>query len=147
MLGDEDFEEYVRIGERNQEIIELTKRHCANAIIEKPAFGGRGMLEAGTGLPLDMRTIRCEYAAHPAPAGMQLEGIALQFWEANCRGCPHREVQGIPNLTTLGEAALADRAVREGRQETERDARERARTERATHARGASPPSRRPLAG
>jgi hypothetical protein len=136
MMEPGEFDRMVAIGIRNQEMIELLRRHCGHAVIEKPVFGGRGLLEAQTGLPLDMRTVRCQYAAHHAGAGMQLEPIALAFWRNNCRGCPHRKIVDIPNLTTYGEKVLADDARAAERAGREREQRERERaTRRADRAR------------
>jgi hypothetical protein len=130
VIDQAELDRMVVIGLRNQEIIELIRRHCAHAAIEKPVFGGRGLLEAQTGLPLDMRTVRCRYAAHHAGAGMQLEGIALAFWRNNCRGCAHRKIVDIPNLTTYGEKVLADEARAAERAVRERERRERDRDDR-----------------
>lgn len=128
---DDDFEHWLDLGRRNQEVIELVRRHCAHALVEKPTFGGRGMLEASTGLPLDMRTVRCPHASSTAGAGMQLEEIALAFWRANCRGCQYREVRDVPNLATLGEQRLAEEQQRVERAAAEETERERARQQRA----------------
>lgn len=130
MMEQGEFDRMVAIGMRNQEMIELIRRHCGHAFIEKPVFGGRGLLEAQTGLPLDMRTVRCQYAAHHAGAGMQLEPIALAFWRNNCRGCPHRKIVDIPNLTTYGEKMLADDARAAERNERERERRDHNRADR-----------------
>jgi hypothetical protein len=126
----EEWDNAIRIGERNREIIELLRRHCAHAVVERPPFGGRGLLEAQTGLPIDMRTVRCPHAAHRAAAGMQLEGIALSFWRANCRGCPHRAIRAVPNLTNLGESVLEDEARQQQRADRHRQERERERAAR-----------------
>lgn len=120
----------IALGERNREIIELVRLHCSNAAVEKPPFGGHGMLEAETGLPIDMRTVRCEYAAHAGAAGMQLESIALDFWENNCGDCPHRDPRGLPNLATLGGERLAQREEQAKRAKRVRSSREVERAKR-----------------
>jgi hypothetical protein len=131
MLDEAEMRQAVEVGVRNQEVIELVRRHCSHAVVTKPAFGGSGLLEAHTGLPIDMRTVRCPHAAHHAPAGMQLEGIALAFWQSNCRGCPHRDVRDIPNLATLGAERLAERERQQERDERARATREEQRSARA----------------
>ena len=130
MIDRAELDRMAELGLRNQEIIDLIRRHCAHAVIEKPVFSGRGLLEAQTGLPLDMRTVRCQYAAHHAPAGMQMESIALTFWRNNCRGCPHRKIVDIPNLTTYGEKVLEEEARAAERAERERQRREHDRSSR-----------------
>lgn len=133
---DEEWQRAIEIGRRNEEIIDLIRKHCARAVVEKPAFGGRGMLEGSTGLPIDMRTVRCPFAAHPAGAGMQLELIAFEFWRANCRGCPHRQPVGVPNLTTVGEAMLDSERVAQEQAEQERVLREEERRKRSARREG-----------
>jgi hypothetical protein len=133
---DDDFEHWLDLGRRNQEVLELVRRHCSHAVVEKPAFGGRGMLEASTGLPLDTRTVRCPHASSPAGAGMQLQEIALAFWRANCRGCIHRDLRDVPNLATLGEQRLAEEQERAERAEAEKAERDHARQQRANERAG-----------
>jgi hypothetical protein len=62
MFDETEIQQTVEIGVRNQEIIELVRRHCSHAVVTKPSFGGSGLLEAHTGLPIDMRTVRCPHA-------------------------------------------------------------------------------------
>lgn len=145
MLED-SWQKAIAIGRRNKETIDLLKNHCSHVLVEKPVFGGQGMAEASTGLPIDMRTVRCQYAAHPAGAGMQLELIALEFWRANCRGCPHRQPVGLPNLTTKGEAMLeAERTAQEQaqRERASREADRQIRSARRAHEVAAEPASTR----
>lgn len=126
-----EFADAIAIGRSNVQVIELVRRHCAHASVERPPIGGRGLLEAETGLPIDMRTVRCPHAASPAPSGMRLDEIAFMFWRANCRGCEHREVRDIPNLATAGEASLAAEAARTATEAAAVAERDRLRQERA----------------
>jgi len=48
------------MGVRNREWVELARRHCLN--MEFVPSGGRGMAEEATGLPIDMRQVRCPVA-------------------------------------------------------------------------------------
>ncbi len=47
----------MQLGRDNQKLIGLIEAHCANARIVLE--GGPGMVEAQTGLPIGMRSIRC----------------------------------------------------------------------------------------
>jgi hypothetical protein len=87
------------MGVRNREILGLLAQHCRNAVVEYA--GGHGMAEAATGLPIDMRTIRCPFARNRVGAAMNKEWIAVDFYRANCVGCPHRDPVGVPNLATF----------------------------------------------
>jgi hypothetical protein len=52
---------------------------------------GFGMLEQMTGLPIGMKTMKCEYAPKPPTfAAAKFLNVALSFYKNNCVGCPHR---------------------------------------------------------
>jgi len=108
-------EETVARGTRNQRVVELATAHCLN--FEWRSFGGVGMVEQATGLPVGMRLPHCVYAKTPGGmAGADLERVALGFHATNCIGCPHRSPTGrVPNLTTLAKErrAAQDRADHE----------------------------------
>jgi hypothetical protein len=113
------FDELVALGKRNQQIVELARRHCLN--LEFREFGGRGAAEAATGLPINMRRVHCPFGRPSGSASMQLEWVALEFYDENCVGCPHRRPTGeVPNLASLVEDrnAAAREAEARARQET-----------------------------
>src|SRR5947208_2613436 len=96
---DRSWDDAIGLGRANQQIIELSRRHCLNmSFVES---GGRGAAEASTGLPINMRQIRCPVALGDGMA-MNLEWIATDFYSKNCIGCRHRRPTGeVPNLATL----------------------------------------------
>ena len=108
---DPALEEASALGVRNAEIITRFERFCRNVRVE--AHGGGGMLEAATGLPIGLRSFRCEFADGSISASSNLEDLGLDFYEANCRGCAHRSPTGHLG-GTIDE--LADRR-RDGRAE------------------------------
>jgi hypothetical protein len=59
--ADPEAARYLALGQRNAEAIELFERFCGNVRVE--LMGGRGMLEAATGLPIAHRAFRCAYAS------------------------------------------------------------------------------------
>jgi hypothetical protein len=62
---------------------------------------------------------------------MNMEWIAVDFYRANCVGCPHRQPVGVPNLATF-VAGLDEAAARETEEQERRaEAVERRRSERA----------------
>jgi len=70
----------LEVGQRNAEAIELVRKHCANARVEHDPMGGIGMLEQMTGLPIGMRTVKCDYAPKPPNfAQMEFLPVALSF--------------------------------------------------------------------
>src|SRR5258707_15687427 len=100
----------VRLGLENRETIELARRHCLH--MEFVESGGRGMLEAETGLPVNMRQVRCPVAL--GAMAMNLRSVAGDFYREHCVGCDQRKPTGeVPNLASvLEEAAAAAAAAR-----------------------------------
>lgn len=111
----------IRIGQENRQTLELARRHCLN--MQFVEAGGRGMAEEATGLPINMRQVRCPVAF--GSQSMNLLGIASQFYEDHCVGCSLRRPTGeIPNLASV----MVERAAEDARQAALRDAEaERAR--------------------
>jgi hypothetical protein len=120
---DQSVDRALELGERNAAAIELVRKHCANARVEHDPMGGISMVEQMTGVPISMRTIKCEYA--PKGAGfsaIELLNVAVSFYNNNCVGCPHRIPVGVPNLKTVAEQITKDEeeAARRRDRETER---------------------------
>src|SRR3954469_23672256 len=90
-------------GRRNEEAIVLIRKHCAHARVEFSRHMGHSMLEDMTGLPISGREMRCQYGTPPTIVGMDLQSNAIDFYKENCIGCPHRQVQGLPNLKMVAD--------------------------------------------
>jgi hypothetical protein len=86
-------------GERNKEAMDLIRNWCRHARVEK--FGGVGIVEAQTGLPIGHHSMACAYAAAGGMAMWDLGEAALDFHDRNCVGCIHRAPVGLPNLSKL----------------------------------------------
>lgn len=123
----------LELGRANLQTIELARRHCLNMTFVEA--GGRGMAEAMSGLPINTRRVECPYGRGNGWA-MNLEWVALDFYNEHCVGCEFRRPTGeVPNLATLVEerkaaAALADvedRVALERRREIWRQRQERRR--------------------
>ena len=111
---DDSIEKAIRIGERNKEIIELAQNWCAH--LEVRQAGGIGLVEIQTGLPIGMRSFKCPYASAAGLAGMNLEVVALDFYDRNCVGCKERRPVRLPNLSSLaGERDAAQKRQSEAR--------------------------------
>ena len=111
MSTDKMIEDAMRIGERNKITIELIKNWCRH--VEVVITGGVGMVEETTGLPIGMRGIRCKHARAPSFSGMQMDRIALDFYDRNCEGCTYRESVALPNLTELLRARDEERRTQD----------------------------------
>lgn len=96
---DEAIAKAFRIGQANAEIATLAQNWCAHLQIQR--WGGTGMVEEMTGLPVGMRFFKCDYASAAGMAGMDLRHIALDFYDRNCKGCDKRHPVRMPNLGDL----------------------------------------------
>jgi hypothetical protein len=114
-LDESEIARYIALGEENARIIDLATQHCRRMRFAEA--DGRGMLEEYTGLPLNSRRVECPVAIGNM-SGMRLDHVALEYYEANCRGCDLRQPTGrLPNLETeynarqaAARAAEVDRA-------------------------------------
>ncbi|SDY65178.1 hypothetical protein SAMN04487939_104260 [Lysobacter sp. yr284] len=113
MSRDRDIERTIQDGERNQNAKRLIHNWCRHARIEK--FGGTGMIEMQTGLPIGHHAMVCDFASASGIATWLLEESAVRFYDANCVGCSHRVAVGLPNLTMLVARRDADRQDAEKR--------------------------------
>jgi len=134
---DEQIEKAIEKGQRTADAIPLIKRHCSHARVEHSEHFGWAPLEDMTGLPISVREMRCVHGEPITMISQDLMENAIRFYTRNCRECPFRDPQDVPNLKTVAEQVLAkresdrERRAQEAEQaETERMARARARAER-----------------
>jgi hypothetical protein len=106
---DDQITKAIRIGKENATIIELYKNFCADLQVER--FGGTGIVEVETGLPIGSRSFKCQHASAGGMAGMDLKMIALDFYDRNCKGCEKRIPVRMPNLS--GIVAERDEAYKQ----------------------------------
>jgi len=119
MSRDRDIERTIQDGERNQDTKRLIHNWCRHARVEK--FGGTGMIEMQTGLPIGHHAMVCDFASASGMATWLLEESAVRFHDANCVGCSHRVPVALPNLAMLVARRDADRQDAEARaQEAQR---------------------------
>lgn len=131
MDTDRRIHEAIAAGQRNKEVMELVRNWCRHARVQK--FGGTGIVEAETGLPIGHHSMACQYAPAGGMATWDLAEAALNFYDRNCVGCAHRAPVGLPNLSELvgqRDAALAKRESERQAHEAEVAARRAARKER-----------------
>src|SRR5579883_2384149 len=100
MVSEDAFTEGVALGRRNNEAKEYIRRHCRHARVEQPM--GNSPVGHALGLTLGLLEIRCEHAPPPRQLGHDALNLAIDFYDANCRGCAFRDGSGeLPNLATL----------------------------------------------
>lgn len=111
MANDADrvMKDALALGRANAQVIDLARRHCTRMTFTE--WGGRGMAEAASGLPINARRVHCAYAQGNS-AGANLDWIATDFYEEHCVGCEFRRPTGeIPNLASVVDARQAEADV------------------------------------
>ena len=129
MSQDRDIERTIRDGERNQDAKRLIHNWCHHARVEK--FGGTGLIEMQTGLPIGHHAMVCDFASASGMATWLLEESAVRFHDANCVSCPHRVPVALPNPAMLVAQRDADRQDAQSRAQEAQRAKEAALQARA----------------
>ncbi|MFL6305700.1 MAG: hypothetical protein ACJ72H_19400 [Candidatus Sulfotelmatobacter sp.] len=111
MIRDDDIQRALKIGDRNKEIIQLAKNWCGHLQVEH--WGGTGLLEIQTGLPIGSRMLKCPHARAGGLAGMDLETVALDFYDRNCFDCKQRIPVRFPNISGIVAERDASRQKQE----------------------------------
>ena len=107
-------------GVANLEILALAAAWCQN-IGQTNGPLGVGELQLATGLPITGGSLRCDHARAPTSFGHSLVESSVEFYEANCVGCPHRKpTSATEHLGTYADAVIAERKDQERLAEQER---------------------------
>lgn len=99
MAGRCDFEDTIRAGERNRDTARLVANWCAHAHVEK--FGGIGLIEAQTGLPIGHHGIACDHAPVGGMSCWELRDSVIDFYDRNCSTCEKRRPVRLPNIIEI----------------------------------------------
>lgn len=99
MAMDDEVQKAIRIGQSNKDVIDLAHNWCAHIEVER--WGGSGLVELETGLPIGRRFFKCKFARASGIAGMILKDVAVDFYDRNCVGCKERVPIRLPNLSQL----------------------------------------------
>lgn len=97
----------IAAGERNKRAITLINNWCRHAKVKK--FGGVGLVEMQTGLPIGHHSIVCPHAPADGMSMWDLGEAALDFHDRNCVDCKRRSPVGLPNITELLAARERER--------------------------------------
>ena len=108
-----DIADTIKAGERNRDTMVLVRNYCANARVEK--FGGTGMIEQATGLPIGNHGMRCDFAPEGGMACWDLRDAVIDFYDRNCAACAYRQPLRLPNLLEIIAERDRARAAREVR--------------------------------
>ena len=112
MSSDRDIQKAIEAGEKNRRTTELIHNWCRHAKVEK--FGGTGLIEMQTGLPIGLHAMVCPHAPASGMATWDLADAALDFHDRNCVECMQRVPVRLPNLSEL--LGRRDRAQAEQKQ-------------------------------
>lgn len=110
MVGKRDFEDTIRTGERNRDTARLLANWCAHARLNK--FGGVGLIEAETGLPIGNHGVVCEHAPAGGMMCWELRDSVIDFYDRNCSVCTKRKPVGFPNISEIIGERDRERAAR-----------------------------------
>lgn len=99
MNEDRHIEEAVLAGEKNRDSKELIHNWCRHARVER--FGGIGMIEMDTGLPIGHHSMACDHASASGMSAWSLADAAIDFYDRNCIDCKLRIPVRFPNLSML----------------------------------------------
>jgi HEAT repeat protein len=109
---DDGIQKAIKMGEANKHVIQLAQNWCGHIGVK--IFGGIGLVEIQTGLPIGHRSFKCPHAAAQGFAGADLRSVALDFYDRNCVGCKQRLPVRFPNLSQLvGERDTAQQRAKE----------------------------------
>lgn len=128
---EERYKDAVEAGQRNLRAAKLVSNWCFHAEINRS--GGRGVIEAETGLPIGHMGLQCKHSKKNSMHTWLLEDAAYDFYLNNCQNCNERTAVGIPNIMEFiaprEEEAKARRLEREA-DEAKRQAERRSREEK-----------------
>ncbi len=99
MRDEQRIDNAIEAGKKNRRAKKLVENWCSHARVVK--FGGTGLIEAQTGLPIGHHSIECDYAEARGIATWLIADAALDFHDRNCVGCAHRAPVRFPNLIEL----------------------------------------------
>jgi hypothetical protein len=106
---DRDFKMAIEAGELNRSTMELVRNWCSHVRVKK--FGGTGMIEQMTGLPIGNHGLECDHATAGGMYTWDLRESALDFYDRNCVDCKKRKPVGVPNLSSLIKERADQRTV------------------------------------
>lgn len=121
----------IKAGEKNRDTMRLVSNWCAHARVEK--FGGTGLIERQTGLPIGHHGMKCDFAPEGGSFCWDLRDAVIDFYDRNCSACTSRKPVTVPNISEIiGERdrARAARNDADAKEEAERIAALEKRSER-----------------
>lgn len=107
---DEEIHSAIEAGESNLRAKALLNNWCTHAEVSR--FGGVGMIEASTGLPIGHSGVQCKFSKANSSYSWLLEDSIYDFYQNNCKNCEKRIPVSFPNILeiiTPREKAIEER--------------------------------------
>lgn len=98
-MEDRDYSLTIATGERNRDTAQLIRNWCGHARVER--MGGRGMIEAMSGLPIGHQSMACDHAPAGGMACWELRDAVVDFYDRNCSTCTVRKPIRLPNISEI----------------------------------------------
>ena len=109
---DEGIESAIQAGQSNLRAKILLNNWCKYAEVSR--FGGIGMIEASTGLPIGHSGVQCKFSKANSSYSWLLEDSIYDFYQNNCKSCEKRIPVNFPNILefiTPREKAIRERQL------------------------------------
>ena len=95
----EDFKDAIEAGQSNLRAKALLNNWCKHAEVSR--FGGIGMIEASTGLPIGHSGVQCKFSKSNTSHCWLLEDSIYDFYQNNCKNCDKRIPVNFPNILEI----------------------------------------------
>lgn len=106
----EEIRSAIEAGKSNLRAKTLLNNWCTHAEVSRS--GGRGMIEASTGLPIGHSGVQCKFSKANSSYSWLLEDSIYDFYQNNCKNCEKRIPVNFPNILeiiTPREKAIEER--------------------------------------
>ena len=113
-MTDERTEEILAKGRTNQANFRLVTNWCSHIRIQR--YGGVGMLEEATGVPIGNFGPECDHAGPDGSYSWDIRSSAVDFYDRHCHDCTLRQPVRDPNLSkwvTERDKQVAEYAAQE----------------------------------
>ncbi|MCY4514358.1 MAG: hypothetical protein OXC69_04385 [Candidatus Tectomicrobia bacterium] len=100
-FSEQEISDTIAHGRKNLRTAERIRNWCKHARITR--FGGVGLIEQATGVPIGHMGVECDYAPVGSPRCWDLEEAAISFYVSACEGCSKREPDVGPDIGPLIE--------------------------------------------
>lgn len=117
----EEIRSAIEAGESNLRAKALLNNWCTHAEVSR--FGGIGMIEASTGLPIGHSGVQCKFSKANSSYSCLLEDSIYDFYQNNCKNCEKRIPVNFPNILEI--ITPREKAIEERQQQIDNEIEQR----------------------